>query len=163
MTLHRSAEDRARLSKLKAEIRILEKPNTEANRKLRKRLAKERAKSIGKPAEGQRQPRVRNNPYLAFLRRQCCIHPGCGRSPCDPAHIRWAPPGSGWRYVGKGEKPDDTRCVPLCREHHDLQHTMHERDYWGGVLGLDPVQTCADLYAAFLAGEPHPFAGKAER
>jgi hypothetical protein len=144
------AAQRRELAALRKQIKAIESPKwlaAKAARKAQRKASKEARAAA--PMKGQRQPRVRDNAFLAFLRRQDCLQ--CGRTPCDPAHVRWAPPGSGWRYVGKGEKPDDYRCVPLCREHHDLQHTMHESRYWGEVLRRDPVQTCLDLYAVFLS------------
>lgn len=147
--IHRDFDKRAAIAKLRQTIKALEAPETAAARKARKQARRDRQKAIGKPAKGQRQPRVRDNAYLAFLRRQSCLR--CGSTPCDAAHIRWAPPGSGWSYTGKAEKPDDARAVPLCRADHELQHSMSEARFWTEVLERDPVQTCADLYAAFMA------------
>ena len=108
-----------------------------------KHAKKLRPRKVQPTAEGQRQPRVRNNSYLAFLRRQPCLN--CGALPSDAAHVRFAPPGSGWRYVGKGEKPDDARAVPLCRACHTLQHSMSESRFWSEILQRDPVETCRAL------------------
>jgi hypothetical protein len=35
--------------------------------------------------------------------------------------------------AGMGQKPDDWRVVPLCREHHTQQHTVGEQTFWNGV------------------------------
>jgi hypothetical protein len=35
--------------------------------------------------------------------------------------------------AGMGQKPDDWRVVPLCREHHSQQHTVGEQTFWKGV------------------------------
>lgn len=147
------ADKREALRLAKARIAEIMAPKRKADRDARK--AQRKASAAGRtyaPMKDQRQPRVRDNAYLAFVRRQPCLV--CGKTPSDPAHIRFAPHGSGWRYVGKGEKPDDKRAAPLCREHHDLQHSMKEATFWSEVLGRDPVQTCADLYEAFVSGAP---------
>lgn len=47
--------------------------------------------------------------------------------PIEVAHVRM---GSG---AGIGQKPDDFRTVPLCREHHARQHEVGERTFWAGV------------------------------
>jgi hypothetical protein len=32
-----------------------------------------------------------------------------------------------------GQKPDDWRTVPLCREHHRIQHNVGEQTFWNGT------------------------------
>lgn len=91
--------------------------------------------------------RVRDNGYLAFLRRQPCC--ACRTAPpCDPAHIRSHKPGE--RPTGLQRKPDDARCTSLCRACHDRQHAMRELDFWAG-LGLDPFEVAERLFAAYQA------------
>jgi hypothetical protein len=96
-----------------------------------------------------RQPRVHDRAYLDWIKQLPCL--GCaveGRTTygVDPAHIRhaFAP----WTPVGGGEKPDDHRCAPMCRQHHDEQHDMNEAVFWAR-LGVNPVTLCADLVAAY--------------
>lgn len=75
---------------------------------------------------------TRDPKYLEHVReRPCCI---CGASPpSDPHHF-------GPR--GMGQKADDRRTVPLCREHHDEWHTR-------GRIGLSSrVATEAAFYRA---------------
>jgi hypothetical protein len=147
------ADKREALRVAKARIAEIMAPKRAADRLARKAQRKASASArTHAPMKDQRQPRVRDNAYLAFLRRQPCLK--CGKTPSDAAHIRFAPHGSGWRYTGKGEKPDDRRAVPLSRDCHELQHSMSEAHFWSEVLGMDPVQVCADLYAAFLSGKP---------
>lgn len=135
---------------LTAEERALVRKAQEIKARTRKAAKADRPRKIAPVAEDQRKPRVKNNGFLAFLRRQPCLRCGAPRS--DPAHIRYAPPGSGWRYVGKGEKPDDLgRTVPLCRTCHLLQHSMREATFWSDVLQMDPVETAAH-YAALYQG-----------
>ena len=151
MTIRRTAEDRARFYALRAELHDMNAEAAAARKEAR--LAHRKATKAARgesPMKDQRQPRVRDNAFLAFLRRQPCLV--CGRTPSDPAHIRFAPHGSGWRYVGKGEKPDDARAVSLCRECHTRQHAMSERRFWEEVLRLDPVATCASLRQRFERG-----------
>ena len=44
-------------------------------------------------------------------------------SPCDPAHL-------GFGIGGMALKSDDCFVVPLCREHHTIQHNIGERLFW---------------------------------
>lgn len=92
----------------------------------------------------QRDPRQRDESFLAFVRKQpCCV---CGKpAPSDAAHIRAANPMLGKRYCGKGEKPHDRFCTPLCREHHAQQHSMAEMAFWEMVM-LNPFKIAHDLY-----------------
>jgi len=61
--------------------------------------------------------------------------------PIEVAHVRL---GSG---AGIGQKPDDFRTVPLCRDHHARQHEVGERTFWAGV-DLDGLLT------AFASNSP---------
>lgn len=94
----------------------------------------------------QREPRVRDGGFLAFLRRQPCVvgPEGCGGR-IDPAHIRMHKPGE--RPTGAGRKPDDSRCLSLCRTHHEEQG-LGEVRFWA-TRGLDPFQIAADLYRKY--------------
>jgi hypothetical protein len=94
----------------------------------------------------QRQPRVEDPAYLAYVRTLPCLI--CGRGPSDPAHIRAAAPHYGKRYTGKGEKPDDKWVLPLCRRHHDAQHRESELGWWAGMGLVDPFAVAVALYAS---------------
>lgn len=140
------------MSLLTAEDRALVERARQIKAAKRKADKRERPAKVRPTAEGQRRPRVRNNGFLAFLRRQPCLN--CGSTPSDAAHVRMAPPGSGWRYVGKAEKPDDLgRCVPLCRTCHTLQHSMNEGRFWSEILQRDPVETCRALALQYEASQ----------
>lgn len=95
-------------------------------------------------ALAQRDPRQRDPAFLAFLRQHpCCV---CGKpGPSDPCHIRMANLVLGKRYTGKGEKPHDRYSVPMCRPHHDEQHSMSESKFWQIVM-LNPFKIAHDLY-----------------
>jgi hypothetical protein len=62
---------------------------------------------------------------------------------------------AGWRYVGKAEKPDDRRTVPLCPRCHmngrESQHTVGEETFWRRI-GIRPSELCTDLSTAFDRG-----------
>jgi hypothetical protein len=145
----------ARRHVLTSEERALLAKATQIKARQRKLAKQERPKKVAPTAAGQREPRVRNSGFLAFLRRQPCLR--CGHPKSDAAHIRHAPPGSGWRYVGKAEKPNDLgRAVPLCRVCHEMQHRMNEARFWSDVLHLDPVETATRYANAYQQqGTPH--------
>lgn len=89
--------------------------------------------------------RRRNKHHLAFVASQPCLV--CKRTPCDAHHLKFAQP----RALGR--KVSDEFTVPLCREHHtDLHRHGNERAWWGN-LGLAPMETAAELWAASEADE----------
>lgn len=92
--------------------------------------------------------RVRDNAYLAWLRRQPCAI--CRVTPSDAAHIRTPKPGE--LPTGLQRKPDDRRATPLCRVHHEMQHGMNEMRFWRAFC-LDPFEVASRHYAEFLRGE----------
>lgn len=94
-------------------------------------------------------PRLRsvetnNDPiYLALIRQLPCLH--CMLEPCDQAaHIR-RQSGIHNKRDGIGKKPADRWTVPLCQEHHMLQHRVGELQFWHD-LGIDPLLICRQLY-----------------
>lgn len=105
----------------------------------------------------QRQPRLLDSGFLAFLRtKRCCT---CGRQPLptkpngiDAAHIRIG-------LFAKGMKPHDKHAVPLCRWCHldgpEAQHKMNETEFWA-MWELDPFDIAAKLYSEYggTGGEP---------
>jgi hypothetical protein len=94
----------------------------------------------------QKRPRERDNNHLAFIRSlRCCI---CGAQGPDPAHIRSANPIYGKRETGGGEKASDKFTVPLCRTHHDEQHSAGNELTWWASKGIDPFGLALSLYAA---------------
>ena len=75
----------------------------------------------------KRSSRWRSQGHLNFIRSFHCAIDGCQGMPIECAHVR---NGSG---AGMGQKPDDWRVVPLCREHHGQQHTVGEQTFWKGI------------------------------
>lgn len=92
----------------------------------------------------QREPRLYDAGFLAFLRTQrCCC---CGRHPpVQAAHIRIG-------LFAKGMKPHDKNAVPLCSWCHldgpQAQHKMNEESFWK-MWELDPFAIAAKLYAEY--------------
>ncbi len=98
--------------------------------------------------------RERDNGFLAYLRRQPCEARSLGgcTGPIDPAHIRFND-GPNRQNPGGARKNHDRHANPICRAHHDMQHSMNERAFWS-LLGKDAYETAAAHYAAYT-GEPH--------
>jgi hypothetical protein len=73
----------------------------------------------------KRSGRWRSQAHLSFVRSFHCSIADCHELPIQAAHVRL---GSG---AGMGQKPDDWRAVPLCKSHHDEQHSVGEETFWG--------------------------------
>jgi hypothetical protein len=141
----------------------LELSHKEAAGVIRRRNAKGRQKLAGPKLAPRVNPkadrgRVRDNPFLAYLRRQPCE--ACGSvQRIEAAHIRAGYAEDGWAPTGMQVKPSDFRALPLCAAHHregpDAQHRMNERLFWNR-LGIHPPARCAKVYADFLAGRDQP-------
>lgn len=83
-----------------------------------------------------KHPRIEDKAHLRFIRElRCCI---CQRPGCDPCHIRFSDARVAKFNAGVGAKPHDRWTVPMCRQHHDEQHSMNERQFWLGY-GIDPI------------------------
>lgn len=104
-------------------------------------------------AKGQREPRVRDPAYLAWLRRQgCCygaVSGGC-EGPIEAAHVRFSSAKYGKVNPGMQRKPDDIFALPNCRLHHALQHSKNEAAHWATV-GIDPLALCLEMRAKYEA------------
>ena len=145
-------ETRERARALRRELKALEKPQKMATKAARKAEAKRRRDAVTREP-GQRQPRITDKPYLAFIRRQPCKKCGTTRR-VEAAHVRAGYPEAGWRPTGMAEKPDDRRTLPLCRDCHrdgpGAQHRMNERQFWA-ELGVYPPEACAALVKQYEA------------
>lgn len=96
----------------------------------------------------QREPREHDEKHLAFIRTQPCCLPFCKRE-AEPAHLRMDNLAIGKELTGKGEKPHDKFCVPVCPYHHrigvDCQHNSNEKEWWA-LRGIDPWKIAASLW-----------------
>jgi hypothetical protein len=92
-----------------------------------------------------KEERIRSPRHLAFIRSLPCLYPGCGRSPCDAAHVSYSDPDHGKTGRGMGSKESDNWTVPLCHDHHMLQHAMPEREFWS-TIGIDPCNIATALW-----------------
>lgn len=127
----------------------------DAGNRVRRSLARERRRHVlaQRPHEKKDRGRERDNGFLAYLRRQPCearTLGGCS-GPIDPAHIRFND-GPNRQNPGGARKNHDRHCNPLCRHHHDVQHSGSERQFWER-LGKDAYATAAAHYAAYQAGD----------
>lgn len=97
----------------------------------------------------RKQPRVKQEAHLAFIRSlPCCV---CGKhGPSEAAHIRMSDARYAKRGTGGAERPSDRWAVPMCPHHHrtgpDAQHSMNERVFWEHQ-GIDVIVVAAALHA----------------
>jgi len=90
----------------------------------------------------QREPRIKDERHLNYVRLlPCCI---CGAINVDAAHIRTASLAHGKRGLGMQEKASDIWTVPLCRPHHDEQHSMNEMEFWKSYE-IDPFMLALSI------------------
>lgn len=116
---------------------------TREKNKARRREIKAQRKPGGKADRG----RVRDNGFLAFLRRQPCVV--CqAPAPNDAAHLRMASPERGKQPTGMQVKPSDRFAVSLCRTCHSTQHAGSEARFWS-ERGSDPFEIADRLYAQY--------------
>lgn len=96
----------------------------------------------------QRQPRVKDDAFLRFVRTLPCTT--CGKAgPNHAAHIRMSSAEHGVINPGVGAKPSDRYAVPLCPKCHlYTQHAQGERQFWEGH-GLDPFAVAKKLFEKF--------------
>jgi hypothetical protein len=129
-----------------------------AQLKVRQFKARERKDAKAKHPKSPKadRGRVRDNGYLAWLRRQpCAVGPlGC-EGPTEAAHVRYSRPGE--PNPGLQVKPSDKYAVPLCSGHHrtgpEAQHAAGERAWWAS-RGIDPFELAARLYAEYQSDKP---------
>lgn len=150
MALLRDKAQRDAIRSLKAQIREIERPEVEARKIKRAKSRAKREKGLVR-SQGQRQPRVKDKAYLAWIRRLPCAACGATRR-VEAAHVRAGYAADGWAPTGMMEKPSDHRAVPLCAHDHregpDAQHRANERSWWQ-ARGIHPPDLCRDLRAAF--------------
>ena len=82
--------------------------------------------------------------YQEFVRRHPCATPGCVTRQDRAAHHEQEK-----GHGGRATKAHDSRCLPLCTEHHAIRHSVG-RGVWQR-WGRDPEQTIGELNAEWLA------------
>lgn len=87
------------------------------------------------------EPRIRSAAHLAWIRKQRCCVPGCGRREVHAHHLL-----SGPDLKARGEKASDANCIPLCFVHHDEVHWMGDEQAWAERHELDVVATAAEFW-----------------
>jgi hypothetical protein len=93
-----------------------------------------------------KRPRQKDDRHLSFIRLLPCTI--CGdNTTVEAAHIRYPDPRAAKRQTGKGERPDDKWTIPMCGNHHRLQHEFGDEEmFWRGV-GCDPIFIALALYS----------------
>lgn len=106
-----------------------------------------RSRTFKPEGPGQRQPRERDNGFLAYLRRQPCriglVAPGACHGPVEACHVRYGDAARGKVNPGLQRKPDDKWATSCCAHHHREQHAAgNERAWWEsyGLNGLDEAE-----------------------
>ena len=63
----------------------------------------------------------------------------------------------GWTECGRGVRPNDARCLPVCAWHHRLAPDacdVNQRKFFDRIgLGDDVADLCDELYAAYRHGQ----------
>ena len=88
--------------------------------------------------------RIRDKDHLRFVARQPCL--GCGRTPSDAHHLRFA------QLRALGRKVSDEFTVPLCRTHHREAHRTGDERSWWQQQKIAPLEHAAALWTAHRAG-----------
>ena len=102
----------------------------------------------------QRNPRVREPKYLAWLRLQGCAC-GCkSPPPSDAAHLRSASLKHHKEITGLGTKPSDQWALPLRHDHHMAQHAFGDEILWWGMHGIRPHELALRYYCRYIAEYP---------
>jgi len=86
----------------------------------------------------QKGIRLRDKEHCKFVTRQPCLV--CGRTPCDPHHLRFAQPSA------LGRRVSDEFTVPLCRAHHRELHRYGDEAGWWETIKIDPLPLALRLW-----------------
>ena len=106
-----------------------------------------RAAGVDKAVLALPEPRrVRDREHVKYVAQQPCLV--CGRTPCDPHHLRFR------QSRALGRKVSDEYTVPLCRGHHREVHRHGDESAWWEKLGIDPAPAARTLW---LDSHPLPF------
>ena len=107
---------------------------------------------IDKSALALPEPRrLRDRDHLKYVAQHACL--ACGRTPCDPHHLRFT------QSPALGRKVSDEFTVPLCRGHHREVHRCGDEAAWWSKLDIDPTTTARKLW---LDTHPLPFGQEKE-
>jgi hypothetical protein len=87
-----------------------------------------------------KERRLRNKAHLKFVASHPCLI--CGRSPSDAHHLRFAQPRA------MGLKVSDEFTVPLCRAHHQDNHSFGDEQAWWVKQAIDPLATSRQLWTS---------------
>jgi hypothetical protein len=87
--------------------------------------------------------RLRDRDHLRYVAQHACLI--CGRTPCDPHHLRFT------QSPALGRKVSDEFTVPLCRGHHRELHRHGDEAAWWDKRGIDPISEARSLWL-----ETHP-------
>jgi hypothetical protein len=92
----------------------------------------------------QREPRVKDNKHLDYIRsRPCCV---CGdNTTTEAAHLRTSNIELGKDDHGWG-RPSDKWVLPLCGRHHREQHDAGNELKWWASKGIDPFMLAIRLH-----------------
>jgi len=85
----------------------------------------------------QRQPSVKDEAYLAWIRQQRCAICNTDQN-VEAAHLRVGSIGDGKPITGMQMKSSDRWALPLCRRHHVEQHAAGDELKWWLSWGIDP-------------------------
>lgn len=148
-------EQRRARDLLRRKIAEIEAPTRKAQKDRAREARKVQRKAVHvSAAPNKRQPRVKDNAYLAHVRRQPCtlahLGEGC-EGHIDAAHLRYSNPKVGRTNPGMGNKSDDRWTLPLCRKHHTEQHAAGNEARWWSGKGVDPDAECLARRAAYEA------------
>lgn len=96
-----------------------------------------------KPVRQKHAP-IQNYSHEQFVRSLGCVV--CGDiTSTEVAHVSYMDLRYGKFGRGKSQKEESVWVIPLCGQHHRLQHSIGERKFWSNV-GIDPVRVAAALY-----------------
>lgn len=156
MAILHDKDRRDALTKAKAVVRDLERPEREARKIIQAKARRDREKAIDRSRTEQRAPRERDPGYLAFVRRTGCVVGAITGEPCqgpiDAMHQRFTDPKAGRVNPGMGRKPDDRWALGGCRHHHSMQHAGNERRFWSEYVGADPTDLAVEMHIAYSTG-----------
>jgi hypothetical protein len=96
------------------------------------------------PKAPKRTDRIRCPAHLKFVRSFACSIPGCNGRPIEAAHIRLG------AHAGMSQKPDDSRAISLCTDHHRQAHNKGEETF-AAMYQLDYDK----LITHFVSRSPH--------